>query len=539
LTRFLNSLRRVLSWIFPVFSRTLNIRARVQEYQWPIHIFIVVLVLVGLWALNWALDLRTYLPTAPRLIQQTWLPLLFLLVYALSWLGWWLWKLLAPEEESSPFPDIDAAWEEAMRALQQAEIALGNVPVFLVLGTPQGGEEIFFQSAASTSSTLAGSTYAPKATDAPLRVFAGQNSVFITCPHACLLAEHARILNNPGSSDPIPAAAYGSPPPGTPEFSKTIGAADIADLRDMVQRVAQGQLSDEEKVRFGLAGGKPPPGVAGVGKRPRASLLQNNAETARLTMRLKHLGSLIARDRWPNCPVNGILVLIPFAGTADDAIASDTGMVCQRDLETVRETFQLRCPVLALVCDLEGAPGFQEFLKRIPVEQRKNRLGFGHPWLPAVEPHQLGEVIESEVEWIFHGVLVSWIYKLFDQNLQDRTIGDAYAANAALFQFLCHIQERKGPLARVLTNFVQSPAGPGEPLWYGGCYLAGTGSTSAEQAFAPGVLVKLVESQDLVAWTTAAMTADAAYRRQAQFGYAGLVAVAVLVAWLSWVLWPK
>jgi hypothetical protein len=529
LTKLIDVIRNFLSWIFPVFSKALNIRAHAREYRWPMHIGIVVLILVVLAVLNskWVLDLRTYLPTAPVLIQQTWLPLLFLLVYVLSWLGWWLWKLLTPEDELSPHPDIDTAWEEARRALQQAELALGNLPVFLVLGTVQGGEEIFFQSAASTSSQLAGSTYAPKSSDAPVRMFAGQNSVFITCSQACLLGEHSRRLNNPDGSDAAPQATLGvAPAPGSSDFSRTLGAADVAGLQDMVKRAAAGQLSAEEKAGFGVGVSKP---ASNPVARPRASLLQNATETTYHTGRLKHLCKLISRERWPNCPINGILILIPFAGTADDAVGNDTGLICQRDIDTVREAFQLRCPVMALVCDLEQTPGFPEFVKRIPAEQRKNRLGFGHPFLPAVDPGQLTEVLESEVEWIFHGVLVSWIYKLFDQNLQDRSIGDVYVANAALFRFLCNIQERKGPLARILTNFVRHPESNGEPFWYGGCYLAGTGSTSAEQAFAPGVLIKLVESQDYVCWAGGALAADAGAKRNAMFGYAGMAAAAVVV----------
>lgn len=538
MTKLIDVIRNFLSWIFPVFSKALNFRAHAREYRWPIHIGIVVLILVVLAVLNskYVLDLRTYLPTAPVLIQQTWLPLLFVLVYVLSWLGWWLYKLLTPEEDLSPYPDIDAAWDEAMRSLQQAELSLRNLPVFLVLGTVQGGELIFFQSAASASPTLAGSTYAPKSSDAPVQMFAGQNSVFITCSQACLLGEHARRLNNPGGFDSVPQAGFGAPQEAPPaDFSRTLGAADVAGLQDVVKRAAAGQLSAEEKAGFGV-GTKP---ASKPAVRPRTSLLQNTAETTHQTARLRHLCKLIARARWPDCPINGILVLIPFAGTADDAVGNDTGLICQRDLDTIREVFRLRCPVMALVCDLEQTPGFSEFVKRIPAEQRKNRLGFGHPFLPAVDPGQLTEVLESEVEWIFHGVLVSWIYKLFDQNLQDRSIGDVYEANAGLFRFLCNIQERKGPLARILTNFVRHPNSDGEPFWYGGCYLAGTGSTSAEQAFAPGVLIKLMESQDYVAWNGSALAADAGARRNAMLGYAGMAVAAVVVVLLAMFLGKK
>jgi hypothetical protein len=479
-------------------------------------------------------------------VQRTWLPLVFLLLYAFSWLGWWLWKLFMAEEAASQFPDLDEAWEEAMRALAEKQISLNTVPIFLILGTPQGGEKFFFQAAAGASQDLAGTTYAPQRDDAPLRVIAGQKAVFVTCASACLLAEHARVVSavaavaREGVPSDYDIRLPTAPPPMDINLYSTLGAMygtlAGADMMDIVRKAKEGQLSADEAadVRAGVV----PAGGPAKPARGRASILDNAAKANLLTKRLQHVCRLIGSARYPDCPINGILLLIPFAGTADDALANDTGLICQRDLDTVMGIFQLRCPYLALVCDLEKTPGFDEFIKRIPTDQRKNRLGFGHPWLPAVEPHELPEVLANEVEWIVHGVLVSWIYKLFEQNMRERSSGDPYANNAKLFRFLCHIQERKAPLTRILGSFVRLPTtGPEEPFYYGGCYLAGTGDSSSEQAFVPGVLMKLVEGQDSVAWTTAALTEDESYRRRCQLGYAGLVGLGLVVAVLAWLLW--
>jgi len=531
-------IRNALSWIFPVFSQALNLRARARDYQWALHLVLLGLILAGLAFLNHALDLRTYLPTAPRVVQQAWLPLLFLLIYALSWLGWWLYRLLGPEEAVSLFPDLDDAWDEAMRVLRQKQFSLNRVPVFLVLGGTQGGDEAFFQAAASGGGALAGQAYAPVRSDAPIRVFAGRSCAFVTCASASLLAEQSRMLSS---------AAGGGQEPDEEPVGRVDGGGDEggdynsiglgtlapgAEMMAIVRAAQQGNLSDDDKTRLGM---NPNPRTRSTMVRARPKLLELPGKVNRLQQRLRHVCSLLSRERWPNCPINGILLLIPLKGTDDTIQANDTGLVCEQELATVRAGLKLRCPVLALVCDMEQATGFADFVQRIPAEQRKNRLGLSHPWLPALPPHQLPQVLVAEVEWIIQGVLISWVYRLFEGSLREQTAGDPYAANASLFQFICEVQERKEPLARILASFAANQ----ESFYYGGCYLAGTGTAQAEQAFVPGVLAKLVEGQDFVSWTPDAIAEDAGFRRRVQLGYGGLVAFTGAVVAAVWLLWSR
>src|SRR5208283_2057877 len=94
--------------------------------------------------------------------------------------------------------------------------------------------------------------------------------------------------------------------------------------------------------------------------RPRPSLLKDALRANELTARLAHLCRLIVRDRRPYCPINGLLLLIPFAAAENDNYATQTGDICHRDLATVRDIFRINCPILCLVCDLETAEGFHE-----------------------------------------------------------------------------------------------------------------------------------------------------------------------------------
>src|SRR5262245_56045123 len=110
---FWDLINRVFSLITP-FGRGRDFFRLGPGLRDFLHVLILVCVLGGLYWLNGFLRLdEAIVPPsfAPRM-RYFWLDILFLLLYAMTWLGWWLWKLLGPEEYGSEFPDIDEAWEE-------------------------------------------------------------------------------------------------------------------------------------------------------------------------------------------------------------------------------------------------------------------------------------------------------------------------------------------------------------------------------------------------------------------------------------------
>ena len=77
--------------------------------------------------------------------------------------------------------------------------------------------------------------------------------------------------------------------------------------------------------------------------------------------RLMYLCKLIQRDRRPWCPLNGILVLIPWQSLESENTNKEGLPILQTELGLVRETMNLRMPMISMVCDLETAVGFNEF----------------------------------------------------------------------------------------------------------------------------------------------------------------------------------
>jgi hypothetical protein len=492
-------------------------------------------VLVGLWLLNRWLDLGKLLVTPHPALRDLWLPSLFLLVYALSWLGWWLWNQLGPEQESLVFADIDQAWNEAVRALDQASIDLTEAPLFLVLGRPRGTEEALFQGA-QLRLQISG---IPRRADAPLRVYASRDAVYVTCPGVSLLSRQSDLMSEQAVVESADVPVVAAPEPEFATMTVHGGAGPALAMEQIIARARQsgrglGQLGEEEKRALSvLMAEQTEGGEVAEPARPHVSVLRNRAEAELMTERLRHVSRLIARDRKPFCPLNGVLLLIPLTATRGDEEASQVGLICHRDLATVRKATHVRCPVFALVCELESLPGFQELIARLPEGQRDRRMGQRFPLVPDLEPSKVGPMIESGVVWIGRILFPNLVDRLWAVESPGQvSTADAVRGNVRLYELLRQVRGRMLRLARTL---IRASAGEDDrPDMLGGCYLAGTGmDTAREQAFIPGVFRRLTECQDFVAWTSDAVREDAAFRSWTRYGYIALAVLTVACAALA------
>ena len=59
--------------------------------------------------------------------------------------------------------------------------------------------------------------------------------------------------------------------------------------------------------------------------------------------------ALIARQRRPYCPINGVVVLLPLAATDSDDTAAQATTACELDLTVVSEMLNLRVHQLFVV----------------------------------------------------------------------------------------------------------------------------------------------------------------------------------------------
>src|SRR5262249_36016460 len=95
-----------------------------------LHALSVIAVLVLLWWLNKVFEVGYWLQLVPEAFRQFYLPAAGLLVYALLLLVYWFWRLMGEDEGGAEFPDIVAAWYEAVRKLDAPGGGLVEGPPF-------------------------------------------------------------------------------------------------------------------------------------------------------------------------------------------------------------------------------------------------------------------------------------------------------------------------------------------------------------------------------------------------------------------------
>src|SRR5688572_26792438 len=141
----LDTIRSWVGLILPVFSKAGDFR-RWNPWVWRVlHALSVLAVLVLLWWLNQRFEVGYWLRLVPEAYRQFYLPAAGFLLYALLLLVYWFWRLMGEDEGAAEFPDVAAAWAEAVRKLDAAGIGLADAPLFLVLGRPAAGEDALFQ----------------------------------------------------------------------------------------------------------------------------------------------------------------------------------------------------------------------------------------------------------------------------------------------------------------------------------------------------------------------------------------------------------
>jgi hypothetical protein len=214
------------------------------------------------------------------------------------------------------------------------------------------------------------------------------------------------------------------------------------------------------------------------------------------------------------CPANGVLTLLPFSFVQhSDAAGVALRFAVQNDLDTLLQGLRLRCPVVALVGEMETEPGFQELVRRVgPTIAKKQRFGKGFNIWNAPAAEQLEAVCTHAC-----GAFEDFTYKLFKEagSLQK-------VRNKQLYALLCKVRHRlRRRLEDVLVNAYgfdpeRGQANP-EKLLFSGCYFGATGERDDQQAFVWSVLVdKMLAEEAELDWTEAALAEDDRYHAWAK-----------------------
>jgi hypothetical protein len=491
--------------------------------KWLILLFLFVFFEYALYHFNDAVNLGRWLPGFASPLRPYYLPLIGLILICVGVVLYFFFVTWDTGPEEAPFPDIDAAWETAMGAIRQAGILPHQVSLFLVLGRPESAETNLFDGAGVKWVVKA----SPPDPNAPIHVYAEKESspkstypgaIYVTCRGASVLGKLAGILAR--DETVMPAHGAYNPEESTGALA-TVGAVD----RDAIKakEIVAASLGREATIlekrkTYRAERGRP------LGN----DLLSDTEEVARLKARLGYLCRLIARERGTECAANGILLLIPLAGTDTIGEAQLTAQACLEDLTTARAEMKIDCPVINLLVDLEDLPGFGDFLSLQRPKELSSRRGGSFPMATRLTREELRVQIKTSLNWVCTTYLQDSVYSIFQSETDgNKDVSPLFPGNSRLTLLLAEMNER----AEAVCDIVLSAMMPeNEPMFrYSGFYLAATGATGV-QGFIAGVFQKQVKEQASVTWTQAALDQDAAnYAMANSYATTTYVLVGVLI----------
>lgn len=466
-------------------------------------------------------------------IDRFWCGFVFLLGYAIVRVVLYLMAILGIEEESD-FIDIDRPWEKALMALEDEGIDIDDLPLFLVNGfTPQQEQSVFQESSGIDWLVVSPPT---SEENAPLRIFANSNAIFISCTGiGTVSCQQGKVVDGPvggmsagmpiirgagnqtqiagapgsimataragtgtvvgGMNTPPPksagsgtAAPAGPPPAPSPAAPPQAPPKATGTLRSIGAAFAQATMSPGGLQRAMKSFSGATSLDKGYGKKQVAPISDIEAEIGQ--RRMEHLCSRIRAARAPYCPINGFMQAIPISWAASDDYAKKLAPAVRHDVTTVHSALQLQFPVVIAFSELDSLPGVKEFLVRTERIQRgiRNSRAGSRFWPGAeINSQSIELVLEKAMNW-FRG----WIYASFADDLSSNE-------NQYLFHLLCSIRQRRKALETLLRGSLYQVTDPEMRL--SGCYFTATGAGATEQGFIRGVLDRLVEMEEEVAWS--------------------------------------
>lgn len=475
-------------------------------------LFQILLTVVALVCLN-------YLNRRPRLMVETsiWSLLVIVVLWFAVPLAVYQTLKLWLQGEQSRYPEIDQAWKLGMEALQRNGVDLEQVPIFLILGASDSRLPEALMGASGVRWIVEGEPDGRQ----PLRWYASEKGVFLCLQSVGCLGrvneEAGRFTGGPVTSikDTMEAAQAPMSITGTLAFPTGSPASTPAARRVTDTATFDQPPTASAGIRGTLVpggGGSEPAGGASAA-RPASGKLLTAREIDLESDRLHYVGSLLRRARQPYCPVNGILTVFPLQTLKDIIAAQDASDGIRRDLTSLRDSLQLRCPVTALITDMESEAGFGELIARVGADRaRETRFGKGFSLTVAPTVENMDALSAHAC-----GAFEDWVYTLF------REIGGwERPGNSRLYMLLCtirgHLQRRiRSLLVHGFGESVEAGSEESGPM-FGGCYFAATGDRDSRRAFVRSVIEKMIQQEEDVEWTEAALLEDRRYRRLAQIG---------------------
>jgi hypothetical protein len=443
-----------------------------------------------------------------EIVNRCFWGIVWFLLYAFVRLAIYVVELFRMEE-ASEFQDIDHAWITGLRELASKGLDLHNIPLFLVTGLRDTFAETAFLTGAGFHAVATGPDL-----DAPasLRIFANQDAILVMATGVSTVSAQQSAAGSAGlggghACDSNALNSEATLQPGQVADGATNSASDDfgGDSTTLdPTKVVQAQVSATHFVN------------------PLSESVASRCEA-----RIAHLARIMSRDRYPLCPINGLIAVAPLAWT--QSTRPELYRAIQSDIAQLGWSLGLQFPVVCLASGLESLGGLNDLLSRCRAADQRFT-----PGTRAGARYACGQPISTENSHWAAGRSIAWfqqwIYACFAADCST----NGARTNGHLYRLWCGLSERRGAMATMLeTGFGSS--GSQAPVRMTGCYF--TGFANRQFVFVRDVLSRLVRAQDQVAWTSEKLAKDAAQRRWAVVVWlivVGMMSVDMILIYREW-----
>ena len=418
------------------------------------------------------------------------------------------------EAVTSEFPDIQNAWDRGLAALREQNLSLNDHPLFLIVGAVDLRKERSLMAAANLQFLVEAAPTGP----APLHFWASSEAIYVVLSDASYLSAVSRLVENqtPGDAG-LSTGSAAQQTSNVDQFAKrTLDVSSFHNQKDAAREASMDQFAKQtldvstflsqreraEEMRLQSA----PKLADGPTLKPGSLARDSEKRDVRLsaqeasdqTSRIQYVCQLIRKSRYPFCPINGVMVLVPFKvlSLSEDAV-SEVQRAVKFDLTSLRETLALKAPTVALFTGLDQEPGFRELVRRVgSVGAARQRFGQGMDVRCRPTSREL-EALSAHA----CGAFEDWVYTLFREDGALTRPG-----NTLLHSLLCTVRSKlKTPITSLLSNgFGSTTEDTDAEMPFAGCYFAATGDSEDQRAFVRGVFDKLADVQEDLEWTSTA-----------------------------------
>ncbi|MCP4096801.1 MAG: hypothetical protein GY748_11215 [Planctomycetaceae bacterium] len=430
----------------------------------------------------------------------------------------------------SPFPDIDAAFDSGLKALQDHGIQIKETPLFLVLGTPDSktvertmrASELKFDFSHVTADGQ--SLYWYGSLDAIYLFLSGIGNV------AQLTKDLAKYTNEQHGENEQEVGDFR----GTIDV-RALGQGKKKFLPPVVEEESQDLMATIRATDLSPNRPRVNP-VSEPTERSKPSDTRQLSSREKLTEqkhRLEHFCEILKRRRGTVCALNGIVVCMDCQLV--EGFPGQLGRQVKSDLLTVCQSTDVVSNVTAIVTGFETHSGCREFVSRLNELQGDSfinrRFGKSYRSWRVPTPDQMRYIANASIE-----NFDQYIYSIFTQRdaLSSRNVD----GNREMIKFLCWIyaQFYEGLERTLTTGFCGGESDDWCLPRISGCYFLGVGESSGDSFFGPGIFDRINENQSELEWTKAKIHREANLSFLSQLVFlVGLISLSAL-SYLCYVL---